>query len=301
MFLTIGRAPREDMVPEIAALVDLPLEVHQLGILDDLSRRSIEELTAAEDEPALVTHLTRNIRVRLSRRGVAARLNAILAGFRPSEYDLVVILATGFTNEITARGPVLNAQRAVDSALMSLLPSGQSVGIIHPLVSQSYGSFTAFPAFTTFHFSAGEGDRDALLRALYELGEVDLVLLSSVSYGEEDYRTLARVTQKPVLLSRRILAGAIRLVLLSDRAGGRATISTQARMQLACLTPRQSEILKLVCDGRSSKEIATALSISPKTVEVHRANIMSKMGVRSTGALISMVLGRSPDGVLPRF
>jgi DNA-binding CsgD family transcriptional regulator len=295
MFLTLGKAPRQDMVPGIAGQIDLPIEVHQIGILDDLSRRFIDELTATENEPMLVTHLSRNIRIRLSRKGVAARLNAILSGFRPSEYDLVVILVTGFTDEIMARGPILNAQHAMESALLSLMQPGRSVGIIHPLASQLSGKHAGFSAWNALHASAREGDRGELLAALLELGDAEIILLASMSYGEEDYRILSKVTQKPVLLGRRVLAGAIRLVLLSGRAGGVATLSRQAYERLASLTPRQNQILDRVCKGQSSKQIAKALSISPKTVEAHRAHIMTKMGARSTTALISMVLGHGAD------
>ncbi len=46
------------------------------------------------------------------------------------------------------------------------------------------------------------------------------------------------------------------------------------------LTPRESEIVKLVAEGYSSKEIAETLVISIKTVERHRANILEKLGMR---------------------
>jgi DNA-binding NarL/FixJ family response regulator len=46
------------------------------------------------------------------------------------------------------------------------------------------------------------------------------------------------------------------------------------------LTPREDEVVKLIAEGHSSKEIAVALTISPKTVERHRANILQKLGMR---------------------
>ncbi|MER7817588.1 response regulator transcription factor [Streptomyces sp. NPDC096153] len=46
------------------------------------------------------------------------------------------------------------------------------------------------------------------------------------------------------------------------------------------LTPREEEVLKLVAEGHSSKEIAVLLSISVKTVQRHRANLLQKLGLR---------------------
>jgi len=52
------------------------------------------------------------------------------------------------------------------------------------------------------------------------------------------------------------------------------------------LTPREQEIMRLLAEGLSSKEVAEKLFISPKTVENHRANIMKKLGLHSTIELI---------------
>ncbi len=46
------------------------------------------------------------------------------------------------------------------------------------------------------------------------------------------------------------------------------------------LTPREEEVVKLIAEGHSSKDIADQLTISPKTVERHRANILEKLGMR---------------------
>ena len=46
------------------------------------------------------------------------------------------------------------------------------------------------------------------------------------------------------------------------------------------LTPRESEIVKLIAEGNTTREIAQLLVISEKTVERHRANILEKLGMR---------------------
>lgn len=52
------------------------------------------------------------------------------------------------------------------------------------------------------------------------------------------------------------------------------------------LTPREIEIARLVSEGLSSKEVATRLNLSVRTVEKHRANLMEKLGVREVASLV---------------
>jgi DNA-binding NarL/FixJ family response regulator len=56
------------------------------------------------------------------------------------------------------------------------------------------------------------------------------------------------------------------------------------------LTPRQREVLQLVAEGKASKEIASILGISVKTVEFHRGAIMEELGLRSTAELTRYAL-----------
>jgi len=52
------------------------------------------------------------------------------------------------------------------------------------------------------------------------------------------------------------------------------------------LTPREVEILQLICDGKSNKQIAGQLELSANTVAVHRANIMDALGIHKTAELV---------------
>lgn len=86
--------------------------------------------------------------------------------------------------------------------------------------------------------------------------------------------------EKP--FEKAVLLGAI------DQAFNRLNRSSEARerageaeVRLNALTPREREVLDGLAQGLPNKTIAYDLGISPRTVEIHRANLMSKLGVRS--------------------
>lgn len=62
------------------------------------------------------------------------------------------------------------------------------------------------------------------------------------------------------------------------------------------LTRRELEVLKEITEGASNKEAGRTLGISPRTVEVHRARIMEKLGARNAADLVRIVLGRPSGG-----
>ena len=60
--------------------------------------------------------------------------------------------------------------------------------------------------------------------------------------------------------------------------------------RLAELTPREHEVMEMVTEGKSNKEIAATLGVSAKTVEAHRARVMDKMRAGSLAELVRMAL-----------
>jgi DNA-binding NarL/FixJ family response regulator len=60
----------------------------------------------------------------------------------------------------------------------------------------------------------------------------------------------------------------------------------------ARLTSRQAEILQLLAEGRSSKEVAAALDLSPRTVESHKYAIMEALGVKTSAELVREAVKR---------
>ena len=71
-----------------------------------------------------------------------------------------------------------------------------------------------------------------------------------------------------------------------------------ARERLARLTPREREVLPYLLDGWASKSIAATLTLSKKTIDLHRANVLRKAGVGSTAELVRVVVDAEDETAL---
>lgn len=83
-----------------------------------------------------------------------------------------------------------------------------------------------------------------------------------------------------------VLLGAIGLALERPTADDRDAAAQAARSAIAKLTARERDVLAALARGRSNKLIAHELDISTRTVEVHRANLMRRMGIRHVSGLL---------------
>lgn len=115
----------------------------------------------------------------------------------------------------------------------------------------------------------GHGDVPSAVRAM-KVGAIDFI-------------------EKP--FSDQLLLERIRHAVEVD-AGNRRSRHEQLDLveRLQRLTPREKQVLDLVVSGQPNKQIAQELGLSPKTVEVHRANVMLKMRAKNVAHLVRMVM-----------
>ena len=124
-------------------------------------------------------------------------------------------------------------------------------------------------AITPIVFITGHGDVPRAVEAM-QAGAIDFV-------------------QKP--FRDQDLIDRINRALEKDRTNRAALKERDAICQrIAELTPREREVLDLVTKGRANKVIAGDLSVSQRTVEIHRARVMEKMEAHSLAHLVRMVL-----------
>ena len=118
-------------------------------------------------------------------------------------------------------------------------------------------------------------DRGIGLPVIVMTGHGDVnVAVQAMKAGAVDF--IEKPFEKAVLLSA-IDEGISRI----EQAGRNRARAESARVRLQALTPREHDVLEGLVRGHPNKTIAYDLDISPRTVEIHRANLMTKLGVAS--------------------
>jgi two-component system response regulator FixJ len=118
-------------------------------------------------------------------------------------------------------------------------------------------------------FITGHGDVPLAVRAM-KAGAVDFI--------EKPFASETILDSLAAAFSRLVAPGET----------GAAAVAAQSK--LALLSPREREVLNGLLAGLPNKSIAYDLAISPRTVEIHRARVMDKMGARSLSELIRLAL-----------
>ena len=131
------------------------------------------------------------------------------------------------------------------------------------------------PGMDGLEVQASLRDKGVSLPVIIMTGHGDVSLaVQAMKSGAVDF--IEKPFEKAVLLSA-IDHGVERL----KKSAASQERADEAAVRLQALTPREREVLDGLAKGLPNKTIAYDLGISPRTVEIHRANVMSKLGVRS--------------------
>lgn len=151
------------------------------------------------------------------------------------------------------------------------------------------------PDVAVVNFAVGEDEGLAVLRRVksmrtgmpvFMIGnqpEVDHAVLA-MKAGAVDVLTKPIDTDRLLMVVRDALRQEVHVGAIDH---GRRRIEVSGFDQL---TPREREVLQLITNGQSNKEAGRELGISPRTIEVHRARVMEKLGARNTADLMRIVL-----------
>lgn len=172
-------------------------------------------------------------------------------------------------------GVARNGWEAVTLA-ESLQPDLVLLDITMPALNgiEAAGQIRKAVSSTKVLFITQQTDRH-MVQAAFQAGASGYLLKSAA--GAELLTAMREVLQGRYYLTPLVSHG-IPEALLNSKVNPSELLGTG-------LTPRQREVLQLVAEGKSAKEIAAMLNISVRTVEFHKAGVMEELGLRTTAEL----------------
>ena len=139
----------------------------------------------------------------------------------------------------------------------------------------------------------------ALQERLIEMGSQLPVIVMS---GHGDIPLAVNMIRKGALdfiekpfSNHRMLERIQQALSLDEQRRAKASKSDLSQQYYATLTPREKEVLEYLIDGLPNKMIAAKMSVSPRTIETHRANILRKMDSDSVVSLTQQIAHFRPD------
>lgn len=125
-------------------------------------------------------------------------------------------------------------------------------------------------------------DTQVVLLTMYE---DESFALEAVRSGVRGYVLKQQAAQELVAALRQVLTGSIYLSPGISESVVTALLS-QKEQPTEVLTPREKQVLQLIAEGRTTKDIANLLHLSVKTAESHRSNIMNRLDVHNVASLV---------------
>lgn len=190
---------------------------------------------------------------------------------------------------------VVDDDDAVRSSLRLLLKSVGLPTVSHASAQEFLAAWDAdqpgclvldvrMPGMSGIELQAELNQRGAIIPVIFISGHGDIPMaVEAIQHGAFDF------LQKP--FRDQDLIDRVQRALASDAEHRQLLQQRETlRQRYESLTPREQEVLQLVTQGKANKVMAGDLGVSQRTVEIHRARVMEKMGAQSLAQLVRMVL-----------
>jgi two-component system response regulator FixJ len=190
---------------------------------------------------------------------------------------------------------IVDDDDAVRSSLRLLLKSAGLTATTYPSAREYLDAWqpqqpgclildVRMPGMSGIELQAELNRRGAIIPVIFISGHGDIPMaVEAIQHGAFDFLTKPFGDQELIDRVRRALAAdADNRKLLAQRE--------LLRERLESLTPREREVLTLVTQGKANKVMAGDLGVSQRTVEIHRARVMEKMGANSLAQLVRMTI-----------
>jgi protein AroM len=213
--VTIGQSPRDDVVPEMAAVIGPAADVREAGALDGLTRAQIDALQPTDDDEILVTRLRDGTAVFVGKQKIVTLVEGRIAELERGGATITALLCTGAFPPLTASRPLIQPQPLLVGALQAMRWPGR-LGVVTPSVphvpqTEARWRRDGFDPVVVPLSPYEEEDPAALARvaSTFRDAGVGLVAMDCMGFRRKTRDELRGLTGAPVLLANLLVARVI--------------------------------------------------------------------------------------------
>lgn len=208
--ITIGEAPRTDLIPEMAHFLPENVTFMERGVLDDLSDAKLTALYPDPGQTTLVSRKKNGTSVIMAKEKIIPIIQSIIDDFNQT-VDVIILACTGAFQVFSSNIPVIYPDHLLSRVAQGLFKDKGKLGVIVPLPEQtdSIKEKWALAGFQvrTATSSPYQFNQTSLIEATLalEVQPVQMIVLDCIGYTQEMKHIVQKHTNKPVVLSRNIV------------------------------------------------------------------------------------------------
>ena len=210
--ITVGQAPRNDVVPDMAAILGADIDIVEGGALDGLTREQIARLAPEGDDEIIVTRMADGSSVFVGKSHMIPLVEARIAALEGRGVALNVLLCTGEFPKLAAKRPLLEPQPLLLGLLRAMTFPGR-LGVLTPSerhVPQTTERWrrSGFEAVVAPLSPYEEDDAAAVTRASNTLraGGAGLVVMDCIGFRRKTRDEVAHLVGAPALVANLLVA-----------------------------------------------------------------------------------------------
>ena len=208
--ITIGQAPRFDVVPDMADMLGPSIEVVERGALDGLTRSAIDALAPSRDDEVLVTRLADGSAVFVAKRHVMPRVQEQIRALEADGVAMTVLLCTGKFSALSARRPLVEPDKVLLGVVRGIAFGGR-LGVVTPSerhVTQTQARWASY-GFDPFVVAASPYEEAAsipIAAEAFKAGGAGLIVLDCIGFRRESRVALQQTVGVPVIVPSLLVA-----------------------------------------------------------------------------------------------
>jgi protein AroM len=216
--ITIGQAPRIDIVPEMREVIGPEIEIMEAGALDGLTLEEVKRFYPRRGDYILCTRMSDGTEVVVAKRFILPRVQQCIDLLTERGAEILVFICTGHFPPFSSKRLFVEAQKILDHFILALHGENERMGLLIPLsgqIEQARRKYRRLKGEMIIRSASPYASEDEVTQTAKELKKADphLIVMHCMGYTQDMKKKVMEVTGKPTILARTLVARTLKEML----------------------------------------------------------------------------------------